>query len=73
MIVCVCTATCERRLEAAVAAGADTPEKIERHCGAGGDCGACRPDIERLIERLTLGAPRCANHGASTLPPGVTT
>jgi bacterioferritin-associated ferredoxin len=73
MIVCVCNAVCERRLEAAVAAGNDTAEKIERHCGAGGDCGACRPEIERLIERITLGAPRCANHAGSTVPPGITT
>ena len=72
MIVCVCHAVCERRLEAAVAAGNDTPEKIERHCGAGGDCGTCRPEIERLIERITLGAPRCgASHATGALPAGV--
>lgn len=58
MIVCVCHGVCERRLEALVVAGADTPDKVERQCGAGGDCGTCRPDIERLIERISLGAPR---------------
>jgi bacterioferritin-associated ferredoxin len=57
MIVCVCHGICEKRLEAVVQGGAHTPEQVERHCGAGGDCGACRPDVERLIERITLGAP----------------
>ena len=58
MIVCVCLGVCERKLTALVAAGADTPEKIERQCGAGGDCGTCRPDIERLIERTHLTSAR---------------
>lgn len=68
MIVCICTATCERRLEAVIAEGAHTVGEVERRCGAGGDCGSCRPDIERVIERVTLGAPR---HGSlPVLAPG---
>jgi bacterioferritin-associated ferredoxin len=71
MIVCVCNAICERRLEAVIIAGADTAEKVERNCGAGGDCGACRPDIERAIER-TMGGPARRMASLPTLPPGVT-
>ena len=57
MIVCLCHAVCERDLEAMVQAGAETTAEIERRCGAGGDCGACRPDIERIIEKVTLRPP----------------
>lgn len=51
MIVCVCNAVCQREIEMLIASGVDTPEAIERHCGAGGDCGTCRPDVQNLIER----------------------
>jgi bacterioferritin-associated ferredoxin len=51
MIVCVCNAVCQREIEMLIASGVNTPEAIERHCGAGGDCGTCRPDVENLIER----------------------
>jgi bacterioferritin-associated ferredoxin len=51
MIVCVCNAVCEREIEMLIASGVDTPEAIERHCGAGGDCGTCRPDVQNLIDR----------------------
>jgi assimilatory nitrate reductase catalytic subunit len=69
MIVCVCKAVCERELEQLVEAGAESPEQIERHCGAGGDCGSCRPDIERIIERITLRPP--APGSLPVLPPDV--
>ena len=72
VIVCVCHAVCERRLEAVISAGADTAEKVERHCGAGGDCGACRPDIEHLIERVSLVGPRTtAAHASEGMNRGV--
>jgi ferredoxin len=29
---------------------------VERACGAGGDCGTCRPEIERVLERVMVGA-----------------
>ena len=51
MIVCVCNAVCQREIEMFIASGVNTPEAIERHCGAGGDCGTCRPDVQNLIER----------------------
>ena len=69
MIVCVCHAVCEKRLEAIVVAGAHTPEQVERQCGAGGDCGTCRPDVERLLERITLGAPNMGHASGSMTTP----
>ena len=58
MIVCVCHAVCERELQAIVEGGAQTPAEVERRCGAGGDCGVCKADIERVIERVTLRPPQ---------------
>ncbi|HEY0712333.1 MAG TPA: (2Fe-2S)-binding protein [Polyangia bacterium] len=73
MIVCVCHGVCEKRLEAVIEAGAHTPEQVERQCGAGGDCGACRPDVERLIERITLGAPNLGRPGSAIPTPALGT
>ncbi len=55
MIICVCHGVCDKELTAVIASGADSVEKVERQCGAGGDCGTCRPDIERLIELKSFG------------------
>jgi bacterioferritin-associated ferredoxin len=71
MIVCVCHGVCERRLEAVVAAGAHTLGEVERQCGAGGDCGACRPEVERIIDRVTLTAPRCGGRLVTGSMPAV--
>ena len=60
MIVCICHGVCERRLEALAEAGADCLEKMERACGAGGDCGSCREEIEQIISRKRLIPPPCA-------------
>jgi bacterioferritin-associated ferredoxin len=57
MIVCLCHAVSEHELEKLVENGAETPAQIEQKCGAGGDCGACHQDIERIIERVTLRPP----------------
>ena len=53
MIVCVCRAVCDRKLRTLVDQGVDTVEKIERACGAGGDCGTCRGEVEKIIEIAT--------------------
>ena len=49
MIVCICRAVCDRELKTTIAHGARSLDEVERACGAGGDCGSCRPDIERLL------------------------
>ena len=51
MILCLCRGVSEHVVLAAIAAGADTSDQIERTCGAGGDCGACCDLIETLVER----------------------
>lgn len=49
MYVCICRAVTMTRVKAAVRAGARTVEEVEAHCGAGGDCGSCQPQIENVI------------------------
>jgi assimilatory nitrate reductase catalytic subunit len=48
-IVCACLKVGARRIQAAVAAGADTIEAVGAATGAGTSCGSCRPEIARLI------------------------
>ena len=49
MIVCVCAGVSERTLRKVVAEGATSLKQIERRCGAGGGCGACRPLIRECL------------------------
>ncbi len=50
MIVCVCKGLSDQHLDALIAAGARTAQEVEQACGAGSDCGACRAEVERLVE-----------------------
>jgi bacterioferritin-associated ferredoxin len=54
MIICVCNAVCDRRLRGLAADGVRTLEQIEAACGAGGDCGTCHTDIERIVAETAL-------------------
>lgn len=51
MILCLCRGVSDHTVDAAISAGADTVDLIERACGAGGDCGACGDLLEALVER----------------------
>jgi bacterioferritin-associated ferredoxin len=51
VILCLCRAVSDHTVEAAIAAGADTLDQVERACGAGGDCGMCGDLLEALVER----------------------
>jgi bacterioferritin-associated ferredoxin len=51
MILCLCHGVSDRTVTAVIAAGARTVDQVERACGAGGDCGACRDLLEALVER----------------------
>ena len=53
MFVCCCNAVTDETVRAAIDAGAHTVEAVTAACGAGGDCGACHPMIEELIEART--------------------
>ena len=49
MVVCHCEALNDKAIRAVLVAGACTVDDVERACGAGGDCGGCRPVIEDLL------------------------
>jgi bacterioferritin-associated ferredoxin len=59
MFVCICRAVTGKRIREAIAAGASTVDEVEMHCGAGGDCGSCREEIEGII--FEEQAARCAS------------
>ena len=72
MIVCVCRAVCDRRLRTLAADGHRTLEAIAAACGAGDDCGTCRPDIEQIIdEAALLRGPRAGADTTTTDAPRV--
>lgn len=50
MFICSCRAVSSRTIVAAVAAGATTVDDVGRACGAGTECGSCRPTIAALLE-----------------------
>ena len=49
MVVCHCKAIFEREVRALVRAGADSRPELARACGAGTDCGGCRPVLDQII------------------------
>ena len=48
-IVCVCFQVGEKRIAAAITAGANSAEAIGRKLGAGTNCGSCVPELKRLV------------------------
>ena len=61
MIVCHCRVVNERTVVRAIDDGAHTVEEIGERCGAGAQCGACHPELERLLSER---ARRLAGVGA---------
>lgn len=49
MFVCSCLAVSDRTVRAAISGGALTVDDLARTCSAGGRCGGCRPELERLL------------------------
>jgi bacterioferritin-associated ferredoxin len=49
MFVCSCRAVTDRTVDATIASGATCIEEIAQRCGAGGRCGGCWPELERII------------------------
>lgn len=58
MLVCHCKAVPERRIRAEAVLGAASVDEVGDRCGAGTDCGGCRPVIEEILDETTLGFPR---------------
>lgn len=56
MIICHCKAVSDRDIRRTVRMGANSTTEVERLCGAGTDCGSCRPTVETVlrIEQLQL-------------------
>ena len=50
MYGCICKAVCEKRVRAAIEAGATTVGAVGRACGAGTDCGSCQDEIACMID-----------------------
>ena len=59
MVLCICQAVTDRDVDAAIQAGARSLDELERRCGAGTDCGACREELEERLQKPC--ANGCAN------------
>ncbi len=71
MIVCICRSVSDRVVRAARAAGAHTLSAVAAATGAGGDCGCCRTEVERILAEPCKaepcpGCPR--SRAAATVP-----
>jgi NifU-like protein len=52
-VVCTCFGVTELEIERVIRDNAlTTVEQVTNYCKAGGGCGGCKPDIERIIERV---------------------
>lgn len=49
MIVCHCRVVRDDDVRSEVRLGADSPDAVMARCGAGTDCGGCRPAVEQLV------------------------
>jgi bacterioferritin-associated ferredoxin len=62
MFVCLCLGVTAREVVRAVEGGACTSKRVASMCGAGSDCGRCRPTLRSII--ASAGA-----HAAAGEPP----
>lgn len=53
-LACTCFSITVDTIEAAAANGADTLEKVQEECRAGGGCGSCRMLIQEIIDQQTV-------------------
>lgn len=56
MIICQCGPVGDATIRAVIEGGARTVDDVGDACGAGIQCGTCRPVIERMIEDAAAGA-----------------
>lgn len=55
MYVCICRAINEKKIKAAVDAGADRPAAVFRAHGCRPNCGACLTDMQSVIRDAAAG------------------
>ncbi|MBL8679037.1 MAG: (2Fe-2S)-binding protein [Myxococcales bacterium] len=51
MYVCICRVVTQSRIRASIDAGASTVDEVTLECGAGGDCGSCRDEIQTMLDK----------------------
>jgi len=60
MVVCHCLALNDAAISELIASGERSVDAIVAACGAGGECGGCRPVIDELVHgssgRLSVGS-----------------
>ena len=56
-LVCACLKVGAKAVQAAIAAGASSPDAVGVASGAGTNCGSCRPEIARMIGASVLAPP----------------
>jgi bacterioferritin-associated ferredoxin len=62
MFVCLCLGVTAREVVTAVESGACTSNRVASTCGAGSDCGRCRPTVRSIIASA-------GTHAAAGEPP----
>lgn len=72
MIVCLCQGVSEKRVRAAIQAGARTRQQVTATCGAGDGCGGCHRTIKSMIvEHLRREAAAAQVGTSECCPPQV--
>lgn len=51
MFICICKAVTEKMLLETVQSGSRSMSEVQNACGAGSDCGACKPKLEKYISQ----------------------
>ena len=51
MVVCLCQGVSEKRVRAAIAAGAHSRKAVTKACSAGAGCGGCHDAIREMIRQ----------------------
>jgi bacterioferritin-associated ferredoxin len=69
MVVCLCQGVSEKRVRAAIAAGAHSRKQVTKSCGAGAGCGGCHAAIRDLIREHQAEAARAEAPEAPVLAP----
>lgn len=65
MYVCSCCAVTDRTVRVAIASGASTVDEVRGRCWAGGGCGGCWPELQRLIDEHETQKRRTGRHAVA--------